>query len=598
MAMRPHRSTPRATPRGSRTAELAFDALSIEGGLLAADWLARVARLAAPHQEPDDYGILKGLELRDEIGRYWRIAQAHWTEFAAGQKAGAEPEALTRRFMLGLLRDAFGFTDLAEPLSRSAGTLLFPGPNDGAREPVMLGGLAWPLTAIDPAGRIPLACAPAGSGLDTPHPSLGDGHRKRSAFGLTQEFLNTADQALWGLCADGLRLRLVRDNASLTRPAWVELDLARVFTEDLYPDFAAAWLLLHRSRFGRADQAPDACPLEAWRSAAREEGTCARKKLRGGFEEALLTLGQGFLVHPANQSLRQALHDGTPTRHDYFGQLLRLVYRFIFLLTVEERGLLHPKDTPGEVQERYAAGYGLQRLRDRCARRAAHDRHGDLWEALKIVFRGLTGGEPGLGLPALVGLFAPGQCPDLDAAGLDNRALLGALFSLCWLKEDSGLARVNWRDMGSDELGYVYEGLLELTPQIAQDGRSFHFAGREESRGNARKTSGSYYTPDSLVEILLDSSSSHFKPTQGGCWRRLVHEDRQTWAMKLEGNSGCSKNNAGKQCVMVLTSKLIEVLMIFRCPTHFDRCPHPPAEPRRRLDREGSGGIPGVAGRA
>ena len=502
MATRSHRGTHRSV----RGTELAFDALSIEGGLLAADWLARVAQLGAPHQEPSDYGVLKGLELRDEIGRYWRIAQAHWADFAAGQKAGAEPEALARRFMLALLRDAFGFADLAERPPRSAGTLLFPESDNGGWEPVLLGDRAWPLSAIDPAGRVPLACAPAGSGLDTPHQALSDGHRKRSAFGLIQEFLNTADEALWGLCSDGLRLRLVRDNASLTRPAWVELDLARVFTEDLYPDFAAAWLLLHRSRFGRGDQAPDACPLESWRSAAREEGTRARDRLRVGFEEALLTLGQGFLAHPANQALRQALHGGTLTRHDYFGQLLRLVYRFIFLLTVEERGLLHSKNTPDEVQERYAAGYGLQRLRDRAARRAAHDRHDDLWEALKIVFRGLTQGEPGLALPALAGLFAPGHCPDLDAARLDNRALLGALFRLCWLREATGLARVNWRDMGPDELGYVYEGLLELVPQITQDGRTFRFAGRDESRGNARKTSGSYYTPDSLVEILLDSA--------------------------------------------------------------------------------------------
>jgi len=64
-------------------------------------------------------------------------------------------------------------------------------------------------------------------------------------------------------------------------------------------------------------------------------------------------------------------------------------------------------------------------------------------------------------------------------------------------------------------------------------------------------------------------SSSHFKPTQGGCWRRLAHEDWQSWAMNIEVNSGCSENNAGKQYVMVLTSNLIEVLMIFRCPVHF-----------------------------
>ena len=90
--------------------------------------------------------------------------------------------------------------------------------------------------------------------------------------------------------------------------------------------------------------------------------------------------------------------------------------------------------------------------------------------------------------------------------GLENRALLGALFRLAWLHEPSGLVRVNWRDMGADELGYVYEGLLELVPQITGDGRSFSFAGAGESRGHARKTTGSYYTPDELVQVLLDSA--------------------------------------------------------------------------------------------
>ena len=48
-------------------------------------------------------------------------------------------------------------------------------------------------------------------------------------------------------------------------------------------------------------------------------------------------------------------------------------------------------------------------------------------------------------------------------------------------------------------------------------------------------------------------SSSHFKLRQGGCWRKLAHEDWETWAMKIDGNSGYGENNAGKQCVMVLT---------------------------------------------
>src|SRR5262249_45769680 len=114
--------------------------------------------------------------------------------------------------------------------------------------------------------------------------------------------------------------------------------------------------------------------------------------------------------------------------------------------------------------------------------------------------------EPSLGLPALAGLLALDECPDLDRAKLENRALLAALFYLAWLREPSGLMRVNWRDMGPDELGYVYEGLLELVPQITKDGRSFSFASADESRGHARKTTGSYYTPDELVQLLLKSA--------------------------------------------------------------------------------------------
>lgn len=493
-------------PSTARAAELAFDAISIEGGLLAADWLSRAAQLKASQQDPADYSVPKGIELRDEIGRSWRIAQAHWAEFEAGRKAKAEPSALSRRFVVSLLREGLGFGDLAERPAVSPASLITGEPHEDQRQPLEFDGRAWPLTAIDGAGRVPLVCAPAGWGLDTPHRHLGDEHRKRSAFGLVQEFLNVSNAALWGLCADGLTLRIVRDNASLTRPAWIEIDLARIFTESLYPDFAAAWLVLHRSRFGRVDQEPASCALETWRSAARAEGTRARERLRGGFEDALLALGQGFLAHPSNQALRKALHDGTLKKKAYFGELLRLVYRLIFLLAIEERELLHPKGTTKDAEERYALGYSVKRLRDRSARRAAHDRHGDFWEALKIIFRGLSTGEAALGLPALGGLFALTQCPHLDAASLDNRALLGALFKLCWLKETSGLSRVNWRDMGADELGYVYEGLLELVPQITQDGRTFSFAGADDSRGNARKTSGSYYTPESLVQVLLDSA--------------------------------------------------------------------------------------------
>ena len=469
-------------------ARIAFEALSIEGGLLAADWLGKVAQLQADAQEPGDYRIPSGLNIREEIARSWRIGQACFQAMESGRVGGGDHAALAERFVDAFLRDALCFTSL-----RRAG-------------PTTVDGRLYLVSFFALGERVPVAVAPLGAGLDVPLPELGDEHRRRSAFGLLQETLNVSGAALWGFATDGLSLRIARDNASLTRPAWIEADLGRMFTEELYPDFAALWLLAHESRFGRAEDPPEACPLERWREAGREEGTRARDKLSDGFQQALEILGQGFLSHTENNELRSALRNGDLTTERFFGQLLRLVYRLVFLLTVEERDLLHPKRVSKSTRELYADGYGLRRLRDRAVRRSAHDRQGDLWEGFRIVLRGLAGGEPRLGLPALAGLFAPEECLELDSAKLENRALLGALFQLAWLRERAGLVRVNWRDMGPDELGYVYEGLLELVPQITGNGHSFSFASADESLGHARKTTGSYYTPDELVQVLLGTA--------------------------------------------------------------------------------------------
>ncbi len=212
----------------AREAQLAFEALSIEGGLLSPEWLSKVAQLQAGTQAEADYRIHKGLNLRDEIGRYWRIAQAHWADFKGGRDAKADAKAVSERFVLALLRDAFGFTALV-PV-----------------EPAVFQERTYPIGHATLGGRVPVVVAPPDGGLDALSPAFGDGNRRRSAFGLAQEYLNAAEGAMWGLASDGLTLRIVRDNASLTRPAWIEADLQRIFTEERYADFAALWLLLPR----------------------------------------------------------------------------------------------------------------------------------------------------------------------------------------------------------------------------------------------------------------------------------------------------------------------------------------------------------------
>jgi hypothetical protein len=202
---------------------------------------------------------------------------------------------------------------------------------------------------------------------------------------------------------------------------------------------------------------------------------------------------------------RQALTGGELTPQAYFEQLLRLVYRLIFLFAAEDRNLLHPDGATAAARRVYAEGYGVARLRERCIRRTAWDQHTDAFEGLKATFRALSRGEPRLGLPALGGLFAPGQTPNLTASLIANRRLLAAIWRLTWFRpEGQPLTRVNWRDMETEELGSVYEGLLELTPRASADTRAFTFAEGEETRGHARKTTGSYYTPEALVKLLLD----------------------------------------------------------------------------------------------
>ena len=465
-----------------------FDAITIEGALLSPDTLARVARRVEQGQSDADYAIPRGLALRDEVARYFRMLQGRWGRVTG---AGGSDPAPLRRELSWLLSDVFGFTDLR------------PGST------AQVGGRTFPLTFSAGAGRVPIVAAPAGCDIDTPCHELADGTRRRSATLCLQEYLNAEEGALWGLAVSATRIRLLRDNASLTRPAHIEADLARIVDGELFADFAALWLLIHVSRFGAPGTPVAACPMERWREAARDRGVAARERLRAGFEQALATLGQGFLAHLANDALRALIRDGDLTADRYFHELLRLVYRMIFLFTAEERALLHPPDPAGRARRQralYAEGYALGRLRARARRYTARDRHYDLYEGLKIVFRALAEeGEERLALPALGGIFAGAGGDLLDGCTLPNRALLGAVFHLSWLHEEAALVRVNWRDMETEELGSVYEALLELAPRVVDDGRGFAFAAAGAA-GGTKKSTGSYYTPDSLVQPLLDSA--------------------------------------------------------------------------------------------
>jgi hypothetical protein len=480
---------------------LRLDAVRVEGALIQPEILASAASGAAEGQTTESYGIDRGLNLRDEIGRAYLIAKGLWATFQEGRGA-TSPDAVHRALANGILTKILGFD--------------FP---HRRRFTSKTGG---DLELLQAAGRVPVAIAGT-EGID--HVEIvatsGADPIRRSATTLIQGELNSREGALWGIATNGPAWRILRDNESITRPGYIEIDLARIFRDDLYSDFTAFWLIAHRSRFPQEGTADSDCFLEHWRQLGREQGVTARDDLRDGVQKALFYFGRGFLENPANKALVEQVNaDGAErlTKDDFFRQLLRLVYRLIFVMTAEDREILHPDSVDEAARTAYANGYATGRLRERSRNRIAWDRHHDAFEGVKVVFRALRHGEPKLALPALGGLFAAEQTRDLDAARLTNRRFLKGLYNLAWLRRGGGLSRINWRDMETEEFGSVYESLLELTPVITDGGRGFAFLGEidddeaaagngraagKKTKGNERKTTGSYYTPDSLVQLLL-----------------------------------------------------------------------------------------------
>jgi len=471
--------------------------LTLEGGLFLPDQLQKATQGLASAQQDADYRLPKGLKAKDEYSRAFQIACAQWQDFAQQlERRDIDATQLTTRFVQELLRDAFGYN-------------LSP-----QTQPQEVDGRHYPVSFL--AGNLPILVAPHTLGLDDADTSMaieGSGRRRKTPFQAMQELLNASEPLQWGIVSNGRQLRLLSDAASLTRPSFLEIDLADLLGSKRYAEFANVWRLLHASR-ASTDAQRTSCVWERWRHEGQQEGTRVRDGLRNGVEKALLTLGEGFLQHPSNDNLRAALDSGQLSRDAYFQQLLRLVYRLIFVFTVEERGVLHPQWNDPETKaarRAYAEGYALARLRNFSLKRRPRNRHDDQWQAIRIVFRGLDQGEPRLALPALGGLFAASQCKDLDAASLDNAHLLEALKELRWarLPGSGSLIPVDYRNMGPEELGSVYESLLELVPTVDVHARSFDFVGRTDAAstaGNARKLTGSYYTPDSLVQELIRSA--------------------------------------------------------------------------------------------
>jgi hypothetical protein len=481
-----------------RDARSTFTALRTEGGLLPADLLARIAAGDARlfGLTPEDYGLDRTERLGDAINRSWARLTGLWAAFQDARQKLPETDrgtTLTRERWLLHLFNELGYGRLTTKPAIEV---------DGHSFPISHGYRSSPIHLL--GCRIDLERSQrgvAGASSSSPH-------------GLLQDCLNRSNAHLWGFVSNGLALRILRDHHSLTRLAYVEFDLEAIFGGQLFAEFRVLWLLCHESRVvpratraagdgESGEETPEGCWLEAWFKAARDDGVRALDKLRDGVQKALACLGTGFLRARGNRALQDALATGKLSTQDYYRQLLRLAYRLIFLFVAEDRGvLLDPAATP-EARLRFERFYSTARIR-RLADRRRGGPHPDLWQALRLTMDQLDNGYPDLAMPALGSfLWSRGACADLLAAELPNEALLDALRAMCTLQDGNVRRPVSWALIASDELGSVYESLMELHPRVNREAGTFELV---TAAGHERKTTGSYYTPSSLVDCLLDSA--------------------------------------------------------------------------------------------
>lgn len=283
----------------------------------------------------------------------------------------------------------------------------------------------------------------------------------------------------WALLFNGVALRVV-DAGRLYARRFAELDLDLALEA---AGGAAALDLLARAAIERGS--PGATRLHALVAESDRHAAGVCRSLRFG-------------VLAASADVLGALAGRRVSLAEAFEQSLTVVYRLLFLLFAEARGLVplwHPV---------YRQSYSVEALRAVAER---PDRPAGLWEALgamaRLAHAGCRAGDLRV-TPFNGRLFAPSGASLADRRGLDDEAARRAILALSTRPvPGGGRERISYRDLGVEQLGAVYETLLDYEPIAGAQPSARPPAVRLERGSGARKATGSFYTPQPIAEYLV-----------------------------------------------------------------------------------------------
>lgn len=483
-----------------------YSCINIQGNLISEEILQKIEQGEATGQKATDFGFEPGSNLRNEIEYAWSRIKLDWKNFSdKSQNLPANDPygtSLSRKWMEQFL-SSLGFNHTRQKSSlqgdNQKGYTISHTADNLDELPIHIVGFTEP-------------SHPDKNTLDI---KTSGGTSKYSPHGTMQEYLNVTEN-IFGIATNGLFFRLIRDSGRLIKLTYVEFDIKRMLDEDKYSEFTLLFRLLHASRFPRNKAEADQCLLEKYYQDSIETGNRIRDGLSLAVKESLVALGKGFLQHDHNTALREKIQAGTLSSKDYYRQLLRIIYRFLFLMVTEERDLVYDPEDKTEATQRlkkfYLQYYSIARLRKLSESHYVYEaQFNDLWQGLVNTFLLFEVGGRGkkLGIQPLDGdLFSYNAIADLQYSLINNRLLLECVRNMNEFRdENKNLVAINYRSLDVEELGSVYEGLLELHPVIenieATNPEHINFTFHE---GTERKTTGSYYTRPELVNELIKSA--------------------------------------------------------------------------------------------
>lgn len=492
-----------------------YSAINIQGNIISSEILEKIRTEDIRFQKPSDFNLPPNTNVRDEINLAWSLAVSNWNVFKAKRDALKDSDSgtsETRKYWMLPLLGILGYettTANAEIINDKSYAISHRATNkDGF--PIHIIGINQSMDKRPETGGTRLS----------PH-------------ALAQEYINNVEH-LYALVSNGSHLRLVRDATRLSRLSYLEFNLEQIMDEGLYVEFALLYRALHASRMPASqDQGADSI-LEFYHQEAIASGTRIRERLSTAVEQSIRELANGFLHHPQNEILRQQIESNKLDAKQYYFFTLRLVYRILFLLVIEERKLIYAEKLDEATTKKrsiYYDFYSLQRLTKLATKLVYVDpKKTDLWQSLLSTFALFEYGKYGsvLGIAPLgAGLFAPDALGVISHQVLDNECLLKVLrYLVTFENENKQQVRVNYADLDVEEFGSVYEGLLEYDPlftdNIGQPVFSF-------VKGDARSSSGSHYTPEELVKPLIKHSLDYLiedklKEKVSGEWKMVNGE--------------------------------------------------------------------------